>query len=47
MEISEVTPEFAVAPQIKPEDVAMLQERGIVALICNRLDGEEEGQSVQ
>ena len=44
MEIFEVTPEFAVAPQIKPEDVATLRERGIVALICNRPDGEEEGQ---
>ena len=44
MEISEVTPEFAVAPQIRPEDVAALHRRGIVALICNRPDGEEEGQ---
>lgn len=44
MEICEVTPGFAVAPQIQPSDVAALHERGIVALICNRPDGEEEGQ---
>ncbi|WP_100259813.1 TIGR01244 family sulfur transferase [Qipengyuania seohaensis] len=44
MEIFEVTPDFAVAAQIRPEDVAALHERGVVALICNRPDGEEEGQ---
>ena len=44
MDIREVTPAFAVAPQIQPSDIPALRERGIVALICNRPDGEEEGQ---
>lgn len=44
MEIRDVTPSFAVAPQIQPSDVVELAERGFVAVICNRPDGEEAGQ---
>ncbi len=44
MEIREVTPNFAVAPQMQPSDLATLAERGFVAIICNRPDGEEAGQ---
>lgn len=44
MEIRDVTPSFAVAPQIQPSDAAELAERGFVAVVCNRPDGEEAGQ---
>lgn len=44
MDIRDVTPNFAVAPQIQPSDAAELAERGFVAVICNRPDGEEAGQ---
>ena len=44
MDIREVSPGFAVAPQIQPSDMHALKERGIAALICNRPDGEEEAQ---
>lgn len=44
MEIRDVTPIFAVAPQIQPSDAAELAERGFVAVICNRPDSEEAGQ---
>ena len=44
MDIRQVTPEFAVAPQIQPADLAALAEQGFIAVICNRPDGEEDGQ---
>lgn len=44
MEIRNVTPSFAVAPQIQPSDLADLAEQGFVAVVCNRPDGEEDGQ---
>lgn len=36
--------DFAVAPQIAPEDVAELAALGFRTVICNRPDGEEPGQ---
>jgi len=44
MNISHITDDYAVAPQIFPHDVTRLAELGFVAVICNRPDGEEPGQ---
>lgn len=44
MEIRTVDDQFAVAPQMQPEDLAGLAAEGFIALICNRPDGEEPGQ---
>ncbi len=44
MEIRRVGAEFAVAPQLNPEDMADVASQGFAAVICNRPDGEEEGQ---
>lgn len=40
MDIRELEPGFFVAPQIMPEDVAVLAERGFATIICNRPDAE-------
>ncbi|KPP92603.1 TIGR01244 family sulfur transferase [Erythrobacter sp. HL-111] len=44
MDIREVAPGFAVSPQIAAEDMQALADRGYVAVVCNRPDGEEAGQ---
>ena len=44
MDIREVSPGFAVAPQLAASELAEIAARGFVALICNRPDGEEVGQ---
>ena len=44
MEIKQVTPEFAVSPQIVPADLAALAAAGFRAVICNRPDGEGPDQ---
>lgn len=44
MDIREVTPGFAVAPQIQPGDLPELASQGYKAVICNRPDEEEAGQ---
>lgn len=44
MELRQITPEFAVAPQITPEDVAELARMGYRTLINNRPDEEIEAQ---
>lgn len=44
MRIVEITPEYSVAPQIAPSDVAEIAARGFRAVMCNRPDGEEPGQ---
>jgi len=44
MDIREVTPGVAVSPQIAVEDIKALAEKGYVAIVCNRPDGEEPGQ---
>lgn len=41
MEIRQLTPDFAVAPQIGPEHVKPIAEAGFKSLICNRPDSEE------
>ncbi|MEE1876847.1 TIGR01244 family sulfur transferase [Altererythrobacter litoralis] len=44
MDIRQVEPGFAVAPQLQPGDMAELARKGFVAVICNRPDGEDDGQ---
>lgn len=44
MDVKEVTPGFAVAPQIAVEDMQALADAGYAAVVCNRPDGEEPGQ---
>jgi len=44
MDIRDIAPGFAVAPQIQPDEVPAIAERGFVAIVCNRPDGEEPGQ---
>ena len=39
-----IDPDFAVAPQIRPEDVAAIAAQGFRAILCNRPDDEETGQ---
>jgi uncharacterized protein (TIGR01244 family) len=40
MDIRQITPDYAVSPQIAPEDVAEIKAAGITTVICNRPDGE-------
>jgi len=44
MDIRTVTPDFAVAPQILPEDLLAAKAQGFVLVINNRPDGETPGQ---
>jgi uncharacterized protein (TIGR01244 family) len=44
MNISRISDNYAVAPQILPEEVHAIAEQGYVAIICNRPDDEEAGQ---
>jgi uncharacterized protein (TIGR01244 family) len=43
-DIRQVTPDFAVAPQIEPEDLAEAVARGFRLVINNRPDGESPDQ---
>lgn len=40
MDIRPLTPDYAVSPQIAPEDVAAIAAAGYRTVICNRPDGE-------
>lgn len=44
MEIRTVTPGFAVAAQIEPDDMQRLAAEGYTTVICNRPDGEAADQ---
>jgi sulfide:quinone oxidoreductase len=44
MEVHQVDADFAVAPQMRPEELAGLAAAGFAAVICTRPDGEEPGQ---
>ena len=44
LDLRRVTDDFAVAPQIGPEDFAALRKQGFGLVINNRPDGEEPGQ---
>ncbi|MFP1678124.1 TIGR01244 family sulfur transferase [Alloalcanivorax sp. C16-2] len=41
---TQLTPDLAVAPQLRPEDLADLARAGFRAVINNRPDGEAEDQ---
>jgi uncharacterized protein (TIGR01244 family) len=40
MDIRQITPRYAVSPQIDPEDIAAIKAAGFTAVICNRPDEE-------
>ncbi len=40
MEIRPLTDDYAVSPQITPDDIAAIAEAGYVTVVCNRPDGE-------
>ncbi len=44
MSIQSITPTFAVAPQIAPEDLPAIAAAGFKSVICNRPDDEGPGQ---
>ncbi|ANU07352.1 Beta-lactamase hydrolase-like protein [Paraurantiacibacter namhicola] len=44
MDLRRVDENFAVAPQVQPQDMQALADAGFVAVMCNRPDGEEPGQ---
>jgi sulfide:quinone oxidoreductase len=44
MNIFRITDDYAVSPQILPDDLAAIAAEGFIAIICNRPDGEEPGQ---
>lgn len=43
-DIRQVTEDFAVAPQLSPQDMAEVAARGFKLVVNNRPDGEVEGQ---
>jgi sulfide:quinone oxidoreductase len=45
MRIVEIAPTYSVSPQIAPGDVAEIVSRGFRAIMCNRPDGEDPGQT--
>ena len=40
MDIRQITPDYAVSPQIAPEDVPAIAAAGFTCVICNRPDAE-------
>ena len=44
MNLTYIADHYAVSPQIQIEDVATLKESGFIAIVCNRPDGEDDGQ---
>jgi len=44
LDIRQVTEDFAVAPQVAPEDMSALKAAGFTRVIANRPDGEAPGQ---
>ena len=44
MDLHILAANFAVAPQMQPEELTTLADRGFAAVICNRPDDEEPGQ---
>lgn len=43
-EFRQLSADFAVAPQLRPEDVAQAAAAGFKTIICNRPENEESGQ---
>ena len=44
MDMRKISAQFFVAPQITQTDFAMLRDKGIRSIICNRPDDEDAGQ---
>ncbi|MFO7771469.1 TIGR01244 family phosphatase [Roseovarius gahaiensis] len=44
MDIRQITPDYAVSPQIKAQDIPDIKAAGFRSIMCNRPDGEEFGQ---
>lgn len=44
MQYRQLTDDYAVAPQISVEDVALIKQAGFKSVICNRPDNEDPGQ---
>jgi sulfide:quinone oxidoreductase len=44
MDIRTLTPEIAVSPQVRPDDLPAIAQAGYRAIICNRPDGEGADQ---
>ncbi|TGG90218.1 TIGR01244 family phosphatase [Natronospirillum operosum] len=44
MKYQALSPRYAVAPQIEPQDVTTIKSDGFSIVICNRPDGEVDGQ---
>lgn len=44
MDMKKISDDISVSPQIAPDDVAAIAAQGFRAVICNRPDGEGEGQ---
>lgn len=44
MSIYQLSETFAVASQIRPDEVGDLADSGVTTIICNRPDGEDFGQ---
>lgn len=44
MDVHRITDDFAVAPQIREDDVSAIAAAGFRAVICNRPDGESADQ---
>jgi uncharacterized protein (TIGR01244 family) len=42
--VTHITPDFAVSPQITPAQLAKLKAAGFTTVICNRPDHEDAGQ---
>lgn len=47
MQPRQITEDFAVAPQIAPEDMPAIAAAGYRSVMCNRPDGEEPGQPTE
>lgn len=45
MSITEITPDYSVAPQIATEDVAEIARLGFRSIMCNRPEGESADQT--
>jgi uncharacterized protein (TIGR01244 family) len=45
MTFTQITPDYAVAPQITVADVATIRDRGFKSIMCNRPDGESPDQT--
>ncbi|MGQ3487721.1 protein tyrosine phosphatase family protein [Roseovarius pacificus] len=44
MDIRRITEDYAVSPQISPDDIPEIKAAGFRSILCNRPDGEDYGQ---